>query len=506
MSKVYVLTDYYTYGYNYSGGALYSSSLSYGTKYYVTSRGDDIMSQDVLLGSFTYTSEMSSVSVGGLWFDFGDGYCYFESDDAGSRYISVYYDDENSSGGSSSNNIGTVSLNNDGLAYWSINNNLTIYSMYLWLWDEYDYVGDSVWIDTMSSYAGTYDFSNRIMSNGYNRSYYVTLQIDYYDYTTDISGNTTLRSQSIYFSSSTGSSINKLMRNIADAVRSKASVYGSLGIRSMITTLNNLSTTGSTDNSSYNSNDFDSCMKKLANVIRAKGNTYNTLTLAEMPSAINAITLAPTNPLDLSVYLRSQEYPTSPGDIRVEISSNAYMYSGSYAIVTWYSNDIASSGIRNTNLDGGIVYCNASVTEGNNYIYASVTVYATINGVNYSKTERTDTIMISNGGESSGWDHNTLWYYNNDWYDYCPSESITWYSTTCSKCGATIHTESACRGENCKNTKNGEYCNEYVYWSETDTPLYRCHAYLGEGMTCDRTGYSYDEGCPEHGTAYWYQD
>ena len=150
------------------------------------------------------------------------------------------------------------------------------------------------------------------------------------------------------------------------------------------------------------------------------------------------------------------------------------------------------------------------ITEGNNYIYASVTVYANIDGINYSKTEITDTVMISNGGgESSGWDYNTLWYYDNNWYyDSCPApENTPMYSTTCSKCGATIHTESAGRGENCKNTKNGEYCNEYIYWSETDTPLYRCHADLGEGMICNRTGYTYEEGCPEHGlTDQWYQD
>ena len=203
MSKTYVLTNYYTYGYNYMGGALYSSSLINGKKYYVTSCSEPGMAQEVLLGSFVYDTSMYSVSVGELWFDFGDGYCYFADDNAGSTYISVYYDDSGETGGSSgsSSSLGTITLSSSGIASWTIKSHLTIHDMYLVLHDGFDYVGDPVYLDT-ANYSGSYDFSSRIESNGTSgRTYRVELTITYYDYTTDYGSNTTLISESVEISS-----------------------------------------------------------------------------------------------------------------------------------------------------------------------------------------------------------------------------------------------------------------------------------------------------------------
>lgn len=98
-------------------------------------------------------------------------------------------------------------------------------------------------------------------------------------------------SVSIYYQDSS-TSFNARMTAIANAIRSKASISGTLTIQRMITILNGLSTTGSPNNDYYDSTDFIACMTKLAKVIRSQSNRTDALTMEEMPAAIRAITLS----------------------------------------------------------------------------------------------------------------------------------------------------------------------------------------------------------------------
>jgi len=86
--------------------------------------------------------------------------------------------------------------------------------------------------------------------------------------------------------------LNSLFTALADAVRTKASLDSTnkLTIVGMIEALNALNT-GTTDNSSYDQEDFDSCMTKLAEVIRTKSGNPSKFTLATMPEGILSITI-----------------------------------------------------------------------------------------------------------------------------------------------------------------------------------------------------------------------
>lgn len=86
--------------------------------------------------------------------------------------------------------------------------------------------------------------------------------------------------------------LNSLFTALADAVRTKASLDSTnkLTIVGMIEALNALNT-GTTDNSSYDQEDFDSCMTKLAEVIRTKSGNPSKFTLATMPEGVLSITI-----------------------------------------------------------------------------------------------------------------------------------------------------------------------------------------------------------------------
>lgn len=106
-------------------------------------------------------------------------------------------------------------------------------------------------------------------------------------------------------------SIDEAFTALANSVRSKASVTGTLSIIRMIELLNGLSSIYGNEESTYDSTNFESCMTKLANVIRLKNNTTDTLTLLKMPSAVSNIQITSTT--TITFYLDDVAYTVSDG-------------------------------------------------------------------------------------------------------------------------------------------------------------------------------------------------
>jgi hypothetical protein len=261
--------------YNYHNGFSFSEFVV-GRTYYISVNGS-------ITGSYVWTStdasEKSGLTLGGVYIETGDNYISFDSSSEyyySGGYVSFFYYDSNEPEPDvpSISVTASITLNpQTGIATWSYSasgSDISFYEPYVQLWDLNDQIMDPIQIADSS-----YDFSDHMASG---QTYYATLRVGYYDYNNGTSDEVTARSQEVIYSPSSPdpeeptegkTSFNARMLAIANAIRSKASVSGTMGIVEMITTLNGLSTYGSPNYDSYVNTDFNSCMTKLSKVIRS---------------------------------------------------------------------------------------------------------------------------------------------------------------------------------------------------------------------------------------------
>ena len=323
--------------------------------------------------------------------------------------ITLYYDDGNDDSGGNDDNTSSsvslyVSLSSAGIATasYSLSNaddfiDISSYEMYLYkLSDSGNYYLISSITDTTSN---TYNFSS-VMTYG---TYYVKCIMNFYYMSSDFQSCTATSNTITYGTppeeeQPVKNSFNGLMTAIANAVRSKASISGTLSIKEMITTLNGLTTTGSPNYDSYTSTNFDSCMTKLSKVIRSQNGTISNtsgLTISQMPDAIDSIVIRTSsdNEGPLTLYINT-------GNGYIEINSNAYMYSDAYGTISWYgeySGFLYSKNI--SSFDGATYYINTDyVSTDGEYVYAKVTI--SIDG--YSITRTSESFRVSGSGGSCG--------------------------------------------------------------------------------------------------------
>lgn len=488
------------------------NDMEEGATYYITFTAEGGVENSFYLKPFVYHEMEGEDYYPGVYpirFDFGDGYirCEVSSDYGLVELYKLKSTDPEDPETPSASVTASITLNaTTGIATWSYSassSDISFYEPYVQLWGLNDQIIDPIQIADSS-----YDFSSYMTSG---QTYYATLRVGYYDYNNGVSDEVTARSQEVIYSPSSPdpdeptegkTSFNARMGAIASAIRSKCNTSGRMNIVSMIKTLNSFeSKNGAVDNTSYVNTDFNSCAVKLANVIRTKGGTNAKLTFATMPAAILALQQAENNPLSLYINIYP-EHPLVASDIQININSNAYLYSDAYASVSWYVNGNFDYIATTTNLDGGVIQYNG-YASANDSVWATVTVYATVNEVNYSTSQTSDTLIIR-GGSENNWDYSEMWYYNNEWYTHNPSEGDTWHPITCSNCNATVYTDSIGNSSYCnnRNTSSGDTCNNYLYWGE-DTTQYFCHCYMGSGIYCGKSG-SELAGCPDHGFNYWF--